>query len=146
VKVSPPDRDTRAFRRGLTVVKGEDQQGGVEMPLIMVQTSAKRSLDVKEAVVKELSAKVAACIEKPESYVEALLKDETVIAFGGEVGEAAFVEVRSIGGLNPSVNDALAREICVCLEQRFGIDPARVYINFLDVPAGDWAWKGSTFG
>jgi phenylpyruvate tautomerase PptA (4-oxalocrotonate tautomerase family) len=115
------------------------------MPLIKVQTSAKRDRDVKEATVKELSAMVAACIGKPESYVEAVLEDDVVIAFGGEVGQGAFVEVRSIGGLSPSVNNALAREICDCLEQRLGVDPAKVYVNFVDVSAGDWAWKGSTF-
>lgn len=116
------------------------------MPLITVRTSSKRSLDIKEATVKELSAMVAARIGKPESYVEAVLEDDAVIAFGGELGAAAFVEVRSIGGLSSTVNEALAREICECLEQRFGIDPARVYINFFDVPPGDWGWKGSTFG
>ena len=116
------------------------------MPLVKVLTSAKRSQEVKEATVKELSAKVAGCIGKPESYMAAVLEDDAVITFGGELGESAFVEVRSIGGLNPKVNNALAREISACLQERFGINPARIYLNFFDVPAGSWAWKGSTFG
>jgi phenylpyruvate tautomerase PptA (4-oxalocrotonate tautomerase family) len=116
------------------------------MPLIRVQTSARRGLDAKEAVVKELSAMVAAGIGKPESYVEAMIQDDAVIAFGGELGAAAFVEVRSIGGLSHAVNNALARQICECLEQRLGLEPARVYITFVDVPAEGWAWQGSTFG
>ncbi len=116
------------------------------MPLIKVQSSVQCSRDVKEATVKRLSTITAGRIGKPESYVAAVLEDDAIISFGGEVGASAFVEVRSIGGLNPEVNNALAAEICDCLEEELGIEPARVYINFFDIPRSNWAWKGKTFG
>ncbi len=116
------------------------------MPLIKVQTSVNCSQDVKEATVKELSVLTAGGIGKPEMYMQALLEDDAVIAFGGEVGDSAFVEVRSIGGLNSSVNNELAKGICDCLNTRLSIEPDRIYINFFDIPRSDWAWKGSTFG
>jgi len=116
------------------------------MPLIKVQTSMEAGAEVKEAVVKRLSAITAGGIGKPETYVAAVLEDNAVIAFGGEIGPSASVEVRSIGGLNGDVNNRLATEICDCLKEKLGIDPARVCINFFDIQATNWAWKGSTFG
>ncbi len=116
------------------------------MPVTKVQTSVPCSPEVKESLVKELSAMTAASIGKPETYVSAVVEDDAVISFGGEVGPAAFVEVRSIGGLNHSVNNELAQKISACLNDRLGIDTGRIYVNFFDVPAGDWAWKGRTFG
>jgi phenylpyruvate tautomerase PptA (4-oxalocrotonate tautomerase family) len=116
------------------------------MPVIKVQTSVACSPDVKESLVKELSAMTAGAIGKPEMYQAAVLEDDAVISFGGEVGPAAFVEVRSIGGLNRSVNNDLAKKISDCLSERLGIDTARIYLNFFEVPASDWAWKGNTFG
>jgi phenylpyruvate tautomerase PptA (4-oxalocrotonate tautomerase family) len=100
----------------------------------------------KEELVKELSAIVAEGIGKPEQYVAALFEDNVTIAFGGEVGEGAFVEVRSIGGLDAAVNNALAERISGCLKERLGIDSAKIYCNFTDIPASSWAWKGRTFG
>lgn len=76
----------------------------------------------------------------------AVLEDDGVISFGGELVPAAVVEVRSIGGLGGEVNGRLAAAITDCLQRRLGVDPGRIYINFFEVPASDWAWKGATFG
>ena len=116
------------------------------MPLIKVQTNVESNREAKEAIVKELSALTAGSIGKPETYQQALIEDDAVISFGGELGPAAFVEVRSIGGLNSEVNNTLASGICDCLNRQLDIDPARIYINFFDIPRTAWAWNKKTFG
>ena len=64
----------------------------------------------------------------------------------GKAGDAAFVDIRSIGGLSSNVNGRLSREVCKLLSDGLGIASDRVYLNFTDVGAGSWGWKGSTFG
>jgi phenylpyruvate tautomerase len=116
------------------------------MPLIKVQTSVSCSPETKEALAKELSVTTSGTIGKPEMYQAAVIEDDAVISFSGEISPAAIVEVRSIGGLNSTVNNELATKITACLQEQLGVDPARIYINFFDVPRTDWAWKGKTFG
>jgi phenylpyruvate tautomerase PptA (4-oxalocrotonate tautomerase family) len=64
----------------------------------------------------------------------------------GKPGEAAFVDVRSIGGLSGDVNQKLSETICNLLEQSLGVPQNRIYLNFTDVEACNWGWNASTFG
>jgi phenylpyruvate tautomerase PptA (4-oxalocrotonate tautomerase family) len=59
---------------------------------------------------------------------------------------ATFVEVRSIGGLNDTVNCCLAAKLSDMLQRAVGTPPERVYLNFTDVAAYNWGWNGKTFG
>lgn len=117
------------------------------MPLIKVATHLESTEDsTKKSLTLELSQIVADGIGKPETYVAVVLEEPAMISFGGEIGQGAFVEVRSIGGLNKTVNNQLAQSITSCLKSHLSIEPERVYINFIDMPRTDWAWKGATFG
>jgi phenylpyruvate tautomerase len=64
----------------------------------------------------------------------------------GNPGDAAFVDVRSIGGLTGDVNRTLSQRICKLLNDSLGVPENRVYLNFTDVQASNWGWNGSTFG
>jgi len=64
----------------------------------------------------------------------------------GRTGAAAFVDVRSIGGLSGDVNARLSQQICQLLQTSLGISPDRVYLNFAGVSAANWGWNGETFG
>ena len=116
------------------------------MPLIKMQTSVKCTDEQKNGIAAELSGICAKTIGKPETYVASVVEDDAVITFGGEPAAGAFVEVKSIGGLNGSVNKELSTAICECLESELGISGSKVYINFTDVPASSWGWHGGTFG
>jgi phenylpyruvate tautomerase PptA (4-oxalocrotonate tautomerase family) len=59
---------------------------------------------------------------------------------------AAFVDVRSIGGLTNDVNRTLSQKVCKLLKESHGVPEDRVYLNFTEVEASDWGWNGSTFG
>lgn len=116
------------------------------MPMIKVETSAKCDKARQEALALSLSSILSKCTGKPESYVQSVVEDGATIAFAGKIVPSALVLVKGIGGLTPQVNKALSKEICACLEKELGVSPSCTYINFADVPASDWGWKGSTFG
>ena len=61
-------------------------------------------------------------------------------------GDAAFVDIRSIGGLTDDVNRRLSQNVCKLLNDALGVPPNRIYLNFTDVQASHWGWNGSTFG
>ena len=56
------------------------------------------------------------------------------------------MDIRSIGGLSGEVNRKLSQKICRLLNDALAIPPGRVYLNFTDVKAANWGWKGETFG
>ena len=76
----------------------------------------------------------------------AIVTDTVAIQHAGKPGPAAFVDIRSIGGLGPKVNQALSERICRLLEEELHVPAARVYLNMRNVPADDWGHDGGTFG
>ena len=64
----------------------------------------------------------------------------------GKAVEAAFVDIRSIGGLSGEVNRKLSQQVCNLLKESLGIAAERIYLDFTDVDAGHWGWNGGTFG
>ena len=101
--------------------------------------------DKAKPLLAALSKAVAGTIGKPEQYVMITLS-HSVTLMSGKAGDAAFVDIRSIGGLNGETNRKLSQQICKLLKDSLGIAPDRVYLNFSDVEAGNWGWNGSTFG
>jgi phenylpyruvate tautomerase PptA (4-oxalocrotonate tautomerase family) len=92
-----------------------------------------------------LSKAVAGAIGKPEQYVM-VTASQSAMVMSGKAGDAAFVDIRSIGGLNSETNRKLSQQICKLLKDSLGIASDRIYMNFTDVEAGNWGWNGSTFG
>jgi phenylpyruvate tautomerase PptA (4-oxalocrotonate tautomerase family) len=117
------------------------------MPLIQLDTSCDLgSPDKKNALAQALSQAAAKCIGKPEQYVMAAVQDNVAMTLGGTTEPCALVTVKSIGGLNRDVNQALAREVSGILQQDLGITDDRIYCVFEERPASHWAWKSNTFG
>ena len=115
------------------------------MPLIRLQTSVKMTEERQKNLLSSLSKIIAEKIGKPEHYVMVTIGDVSTM-MSGTGGDAAFVEVRSIGGLNEEVNRAISAELASLLKISLGISPERLYINFMDIAAVDWGWNGKTFG
>ena len=115
------------------------------MPLLKLETTAVIADDQHATLLASLSKLVAETIGKPETYVMVTI-NPAAIQMSGAPGDAAFVDVRSIGGLNRDVNRKLSEGTCALLRETLGIPPERIYLNFTDVPAGNWGWKGGTFG
>jgi phenylpyruvate tautomerase PptA (4-oxalocrotonate tautomerase family) len=115
------------------------------MPLLKLETTVALADDKKQALLASLSKIVAGTIGKPEQYVMIVISP-AVILMSGKPGPAAFVDVRSIGGLGGNVNQQLAQKIGGSLKESLGVPPDRIYLNFTDVAATNWGWNGDTFG
>ena len=115
------------------------------MPLLKLETTVAISEDKLRTLLTSLSKAVAETIGKPEQYVMVTIS-QAVMAMSGTLGNAAFVDIRSIGGLSSGVNRKLSEQISKLLNDSLGIPSDRVYLNFADVDAANWGWNGSTFG
>lgn len=115
------------------------------MPLLKLETTVVLPEDKRKALLAALSKAVAEGIGKPEQYVM-VSAGPAAMVMSGKAGDAAFVDIRSIGGLTGNVTRKLSQRICELLTDSLGVPPDRVYLNFTDVEAGHWGWNGSTFG
>lgn len=115
------------------------------MPLVKLQTSVQMTEEKRKNLLSSLSKVVAEKIGKPEQYVMVTVS-EAAVMMSGIAGDAAFLEVRSIGGLNRAVNQAITADLSSLLQVSLGISSERVYINFMDFSPENWGWKGKTFG
>jgi len=115
------------------------------MPLLKLETTVLLSEDTQKQLLTSLSRAVAATIGKPEQYVMVTISQAAVI-MSGKQGDAAFVDIRSIGGLSHEVNRKLSQQVCKLLTDSIGVPLDRVYLNFTNMEAGNWGWNGSTFG
>jgi len=117
------------------------------MPLLKLDTSVAVTDEKRSSLLAALSRIVAETTGKPEQYVMVTVNHNQVsILMAGKPGDAAFVDIRGIGGLNGDVNGRLSQKVCQLLKQSLGIAPERVYLNFTDAPAENWGWNGQTFG
>ncbi len=115
------------------------------MPLLKLETSVALSEEKRKALLASLSKALAGATGKPEQYVM-VTANQAAMLMSGKPGDAAFVDIRSIGGLTSEVNRKLSQQVCKLLNDSLGIDPDRIYLNFADVQAGNWGWNASTFG
>jgi phenylpyruvate tautomerase len=115
------------------------------MPLLKLETNVSLPDDNRDMLLSNLSKIVADTIGKPEQYVMVTFNSSAIL-MSGKQGPAAFVDVRSIGGLSGLVNEKLSQQICSALKEALVITPDRVYINFANVEASNWGWNNETFG
>ena len=115
------------------------------MPLLKLETTVPLPEDKRKPLLAALSKAVAGTTGKPEQYVM-VTASQSAMVMSGQAGDAAFVDIRGIGGLNGDTNRKLSQQICKLLKDSLGIAPDRVYLNFTEVEAGNWGWNGGTFG
>src|SRR5208283_3813675 len=117
----------------------------LNMPLLKLETTVVLTEDQRQALLASLSKTVAETIGKPQQYVM-VAAGPAAMQMSGSPGNAAFVDVRSLGGLTDDVNRKLSQKVSQLLHDSLGIPPNRIYLNFTDVQASHWGWNGSTFG
>ena len=110
------------------------------MPFINISTSAK--IEDKKKLLEEISMLVSSLTNKSKRFVMAKLDDNYEMYFEDE-SPCCFLEIKSIGSLNPS---EMAKPISEFVYETMGVPIDRTYISFEDVPASFWAWNGRTFG
>ena len=110
------------------------------MPYINVSTSAK--VEDKKKLLEEITVLLSSLTNKSKRFVMAKLDDNSEMYFE-DVSPCCFLEIKSIGSLNPS---EMAKPISNFVYEKMGIPIDKIYISFEDVPASMWAWNGRTFG
>ncbi len=115
------------------------------MPLLKLETTVSLTDEKRKTLLASLSKVMAETTGKPEEYVM-VTASQAAILMSGKGGDAAFVDVRGIGGLSGDVNRQLSQKVCRLLNESLGVAPNRVYLNFTELEAANWGWKGNTFG
>jgi phenylpyruvate tautomerase PptA (4-oxalocrotonate tautomerase family) len=114
------------------------------MPLVRVEATKSIDEEQKKTLLAALSKSICDITGKPEAYIMAgYIKADMM--FAATYGDAAFVDIRSIGSLCPEINSHLSASICTIIESQLGISGERTYISFNDVKRTDWGWNSATF-
>ncbi len=115
------------------------------MPYLAITLAAEPFEEVRNRLLHESTRIVAEQLAKPASVVCVSCRSEAML-FGGEDGPAAFLELRSSGGLDANRNAVLTRKLCRLLAREVDVPPERVFVTFVDIPPADWGWNGKTLG
>jgi phenylpyruvate tautomerase PptA (4-oxalocrotonate tautomerase family) len=115
------------------------------MPLVKVETTVLPTPEKRDTLLATLSRIAAETIGKPEQYVMVSITPAAML-MSGKSGDVAFVEVRSIGGLNSTVTAELSQKISATLGQSLQIPPDRIFLNFVEFEGANWGWNGETLG
>lgn len=110
------------------------------MPFINISTSAE--VHDKKKLLREITSLISSLTNKSKKFVMAKLDDGSHMYFENE-NNCCFLEIKSIGSLNPS---NMAKPICEFIHEKIGVPLDKIYIRFEDVPASMWGWNGKTFG
>mgnify|MGYP002866184131 CR=1 FL=1 len=112
------------------------------MPLIKV-TLGEISKSIEDSLLSSLSKEISELTNKPEKYVMVISNSSQNILFGGSREDSCFIEVKSIGSIEPKT---MTKRISAVVERHCSIPAERVYIKFEDVKASNWGWNNNTFG
>ncbi len=111
------------------------------MPLLNVSTS--QNISEKEIFLNKSSKFISSLLNKSEDFVMVKLNDSLPMQFAGTNQPSCFIEIKSIGSLNPS---QMSEQICDFFSEAIGVNPERIYINFVDINSSMWGWNNRTFG
>lgn len=115
------------------------------MPLLKIQLTEELSAEKKASMHTRLCEIVSNVFSKPVSYIMVII-EQADISMAGKCGNAAFIELRSIGGITSKNTGAFSEMVTHYVKNETGIPAERIYINFSDIPGSLWGWNGSTFG
>tara|TARA_B100000161_G_C33514805_1_gene398188 strand:- start:309 stop:641 length:333 start_codon:yes stop_codon:yes gene_type:complete len=110
------------------------------MPFINVSTSLE--VEDKKKLLEEISELLSSLTNKSKRFVMAKIDDNCIMYFDDQ-SPCCFLEIKSIGSLNPS---EMAEPISNFVHEKMGIPIDKIYISFEDVPSSMWAWNARTFG
>jgi len=112
------------------------------MPVLKIRTNV--IMEEKHNFLKAASARIAATLGKPESYVMTMISDNREMLFAGNNEPLAYVELKSLG-LTTAQTTALSENICDFISTQLEINPSRIYIEFAAPEREMFGWNGGTF-
>ena len=111
------------------------------MPLISISTS--KEIKDKKQFIQKSAEVLGKLTNKSAKYVMVLLNDSADMYFAESYDHSCYLDIKSIGSLNPSRMSQIMTEF---ITKEIEIPSNRIYINFEDVSASNWAFDGKTFG
>jgi len=114
------------------------------MPYLSIETNLPLSRKAERTILRTASALVAQELRKPEAFVMIAVRANQPMLFAGTDDPVAFLELKAIA-LPVKKVKSLSESLASLVEEHLGIPPSRVYVKFIDVRRGMWAWKGDTF-
>ena len=111
------------------------------MPLLSILTS--EEIKDKKAFIEKSAQLIGKLTKKSTNFVMVRLDDALSMYFSDSHDPCCYLELKSIGSLDPS---SMALLISEFISKELGIPAKRIYINFEDISSFNWAWNGKTFG
>lgn len=112
------------------------------MPLLTIDTNTQA---LSDNALSSMSAAVAQMLGKPESYVMLKYEHNPDLFFAGSQAACALLQLKSLG-LSSTQTTALSQQLCQLMQQHFGVEPKRIYIQFESPEREMWGWDNRTFG
>lgn len=111
------------------------------MPSLKLETSVKLDRRQEQELALEISKLAAALLKKPEAAVQVRVQSDLTISFGGVLHEqSAFLAIGMIGTIAPDVRKFLPEKFGA-LFARYGVDPAKLLLNYQEADAPAWGWN-----
>ncbi|MEA1889547.1 MAG: phenylpyruvate tautomerase MIF-related protein [Pseudomonadota bacterium] len=114
------------------------------MPLLTITTNISLDDETAQSLCKDASCHAASLLGKPESYVMVCLQPGTIMSFAGDNSPCAMLELKSLG-LPEQQTASFSESLCNFFNQRLGIKPERIYIQFCNPERHMWGWDRRTF-
>ncbi len=111
------------------------------MPFLSISTNKK--IENQQELLAKSSYLISSTLNKPENFVMVKLTDSLQMYFAGTNQPCCFIEIKSIGSINPS---KITKPICEFFSIQLLIPKERIFIFFQDVDSNMWAWNNQTFG
>ena len=111
------------------------------MPLINISTN--KEIKNEQLVLAKSSHFFSSLLNKSEKFVMVKLTDSLQMYFSGTNEPCCFIEIKSIGSIQPST---MSKPICEFFSNELIISKERIYIFFQNVDSNMWAWNSMTFG
>ena len=111
------------------------------MPLLNISTN--KEIKIEEIFLSKSSDFISNLLNKPENFVMVKLTHSLPMYFAGKNEPCCFIEIKSIGALDPS---KMSKPICEFFSEEMEISIERIFIFFQSVDSGMWAWNSRTFG
>ena len=111
------------------------------MPLLNISTN--KEIKNEQMLLSKSSEFISSLLNKPENFVMVKLTDSLKMYFSGTNEPCCFIEIKSIGSIEPS---KMSKPICEFFSNELDISKERIYIFFQNVDPNMWAWNSRTFG
>ena len=113
------------------------------MPYLKIMTNVATSDEEVQSLLAECSQKLSTALNKSEDYIMLSHESQPQMMFAGSGDPLAYLELKSIG-MTGEDTPALSEILAALLQERLGVPPNRIYIEFSASPRGLWGFNGRT--